>query len=174
MRKPRQRVKLNRNIKTILAETLYRQLIPSDIIVRENRSAITHYHSYGGLSPFFKGLTLGILYGTACQHGCPSTLWLPPRIHCPDCWGKMDWKTIDTSRATVYTYSTTNLPGAGFKASTPCPLISVEIPGVCTKFMSYLSQFGEGEPYINMPVHPVFRTHNPTYTILDISWIPRD
>jgi uncharacterized OB-fold protein len=84
----------------------------------------------------------------------------------------MSWKKVNTMGARVYTHSTINLPGAGFMMTTPCPLISIEIPGVCTKFMSYLSEFGKGEPYIRMPVKPVFRTENPTYTILDISWVP--
>ena len=83
-------------------------------------------------------------------------------------------EVMNVDKATVYTHSMTNLPGAGFMLSTPCPLISVEIPGVCTKFMSYLSEFGEGEPYIGMPVKPVFRTDRPTYTVLDVSWVPGD
>lgn len=172
MPKTRQRVTIDATITPILVESFFKQLVPSGIIVRENPRTITHYHSYGGLSPFFQGLTKGVLWGTICH--CMNTgIWLPPRVHCPDCWEYMQWKIIDTSHATVYTHSTTNLPGAGFKASTPCPLISVEIPGVCTKFMSYLSEFSDGEPYIGMPIKPVFRTEHPTYTILDISWIPK-
>ena len=175
MHNKRQRVAINRNIKTALVEVLFKQFVPPEIIVRENPRTITHHHSYGGLSPFFQGLTEEKLFGTVC-HACFSSqhdIWLPPRVDCPDCWGKMHWLAIDTSQATVYTHSITNLPGAGFKANTPCPLISVEIPGVCTKFMSYLSQFGKDEPYIGMPIRPVFRTKHPTYTILDISWIPK-
>ena len=86
----------------------------------------------------------------------------------------MAWVEANTAGARVYSHSTTNLPGAGFKGSVPCPLISVEIPGVCTKPMGYLAKFGKGEPYIGMPVKPVFRKKNPTYTILDLAWIPAD
>ena len=57
---------------------------------------------------------------------------------------------------------------APFKLSTPCPLISVEIEGVCTKLMSYLL---EGEPEIGMPVRAWFRTDSPTNTILDLAWV---
>ncbi|MDP3769553.1 MAG: hypothetical protein U1A23_03840 [Candidatus Sungbacteria bacterium] len=169
MRKKLQKVTLN-PAKTVLIDTLFKQFVPSDVIVRENPRTITHYHSYGGLSKFFDGLTNEILYGTLCLHDRATGIWLPPRVHCPDCWETMIWAPIDFYEACVYTHSTTNLPGAGFQASVPCPLISIEIPGVCTKFMSYLS---EGEPYIGMPIEPVFRTKKPTYTILDISWIPR-
>lgn len=170
----RRHVIISEEIKTQLIQSLFGRQISADIIVRENPRSITHYHSYGGVSPFFENLRMGMLVGTGCD-ACPKTgIWLPPRVHCPDCWTKMTWTQINTSEATVYTHSMTNLPGAGFMASTPCPLISVAIPGVCTKFMSYLSEFGEGEPYIGMPLRPIFRTENPTFTILDISWIPRD
>ncbi|OGZ06638.1 MAG: hypothetical protein A3C93_00085 [Candidatus Lloydbacteria bacterium RIFCSPHIGHO2_02_FULL_54_17] len=174
--KERQKVALLSRRKVVLAENLFREVVPSDVIVRENPRTVTHRHTYGGLSKFFLQLTARKLYGTKCRStSCAHTgIWLPPRVHCPDCWEKMCWVEIDTSGAKVYTHSMTNLPGAGFMLSTPCPLISVEIPGVCTKFMSYLSKFGEGEPYIGMPVKPVFRTRRPTYTILDVSWVPNE
>ena len=178
MSKPRQKAVLLSDIHTILVKNLFKQNIPDDVIVKENPRTIIHYHTYGGLSQFFRGLAGGRLMGTICiEDKCRATetgIWLPPRVHCPDCWEKMYWAEINTNEAAVYAHSTTNYPGAGFKASAPCPLISVKIPGVCTKFMSYLSEFGEGEPYIGMPVRPVFNTEKPTYTIIDISWIPRD
>jgi len=31
----------------------------------------------------------------------------------------------------------------------------------------------EGKPEIGMPVKAVFRTENPTHTILDICWVPK-
>ncbi len=159
-----------------LIEQLFKQEIPDDVWVRENPRGRVHYHSYGGNTPFFKGLTEGKLLGTKCgEEECKDTgIWLPPRVDCPDCWNKTRWVDIDISEAKVYTYSTTNYPGALFKLTTPCPLISLEIPGVCTKFMSYLSEFKEGEPYIGMRVKPVFKIKRPTYSILDISWVPVD
>lgn len=174
--KPRQKVVLLPGHRTVLVEKLFGQFVPHHVIVRENPRTIVHRHTYGGLSKFFLQLSAGVLYGTKCvSDQCKHTgIWLPPRAHCPDCWEEMQWMAIDTSGATVYTHSTTNLPGAGFMLSTPCPLISVAIPGVCTKFMSYLSKFGDGEPYIGLPVKPVFRTRKPTYTILDVSWVPKD
>jgi len=157
-----------------LATELFRQNIPKEYLVLINEKKITHYHSYGSLSPFFENLIKGKLMGTICVFCENAKAWLPPRTHCPDCWKQMEWVKINTAGAKVYTHSTTNYPGAGFKLSVPCPLISVDIPGVYTKFMSYLSKFGNGEPYIGMPIKPVFRKNNPTYTILDISWIPVD
>ncbi|OGZ05589.1 MAG: hypothetical protein A3C13_00165 [Candidatus Lloydbacteria bacterium RIFCSPHIGHO2_02_FULL_50_11] len=174
--KPRQQVKFLPGHKVVLVEKLFGQEVPHGIIVRENPSTVVHRHTYGGLSFFFQSLTEGKLYGKRCLSGsCMHTgIWLPPRVHCPDCWEEMVWTEIDSSAAKVYSHSMTNLPGAGFLLSTPCPLISLEIPSVGTRFMGYLSKFGDGEPYIGMPVRPVFRTRKPTYTILDISWVPRD
>jgi len=176
MTKTRQKVEMLPGHEAVLVEKLFGQEVPDRLIVRENPRTITHRHTYGGLSFFFDWLVSGKLIGTRCKSPCcqQTGIWLPPRVHCPDCWEKMEWVEIDTSEAKVYTHSTINLPGAGFMLTTPCPLISVEIPGVCTKFMSYLSEFAEGEPYIGMPVKPVFWTGDPTFSILDISWVPRD
>ena len=62
-------------------------------------------------------------------------------------------------------------PGSNFRLSTPCPLISVEIDGVCTKMMSYLKT---GAPKVGMPVKAVFNSKEPTFTILDLAWVPVD
>lgn len=159
----------------VLLTQILKQEVSRDVLVVENQKNITHMHSYGGLSLFFQALATGKLLGTRCFHcSSLSPIWLPPRVDCPDCWGKMAWWQVDTHGATVYSHSTTNYPGAGFKGTVPCPLISLQIPGVCTNMMSYLSEFGEGEPYIGMLVRPVFRTENPTRTILDLSWVPVD
>ena len=157
----------------VLFKEIFKSQIPAGAWVLKNPKNIVHMHSYGGLSRFFEALTGGKLLGTFCPN-CQSEIWLPPRIDCPDCWNKMEWREINTEGARVYSYSITNYPGAGFKGTTPCPLISLEIPRVCTNIMSYLSEFGDGEPYIGMPVRPVFRTEQPTRTILDLSWIPMD
>ncbi|OGG45379.1 hypothetical protein A2673_01145 [Candidatus Kaiserbacteria bacterium RIFCSPHIGHO2_01_FULL_50_13] len=176
MTNQRQEVKMLQGLETILLKENFGEAIPEEYIVRENPRTIVHRHTYGGLSRFFGGLAESVLWGTVClNQNCKwSDIWLPPRVHCPDCWEAMEWVPIDARGAKVYTHSTINLPGAGFMLTTPCPLISVEIRGVCTKFMSYLSKFGENEPYIGMPVKPVFQKDNPTYTILDISWVPKN
>ena len=172
--KIRQKVIIPPEEEGALVRELFKQKVPEGIWVLKNPKEIVHNHSYGGLTPFFEGLTQGRLMATFCPNCWNGDIWLPPRVDCPDCWEKMEWFEVDTEGATVYSHSTTNYPGAGFKGTVPCPLISVEIPGICTKLMSYLAEFGEGEPYIGMPVRPVFRTKRPTRTILDLSWVPID
>lgn len=146
------------------------KLDSSDPMVIQNPKAFVHHHSYGGLSPFFRGLAEGKLMGTRNpRHDAPETrIWLPPRVFDPDTWEKMEWVEAPVV-GKIFTHTTVIYPGASFRASVPCPLISVEIEGVCTKLMSYLSQ---GKPEIGMPIKAVFNTEKPTNTILDLSWVP--
>ncbi|KKL81272.1 hypothetical protein LCGC14_1996410 [marine sediment metagenome] len=146
------------------------ELFSESPLVIKNPKNYYHIHTYGGLSPFFKGLTEGKLLGTRCTNGqCEEDrIWLPPRVHCPDCFEPSEWVEAPTE-GKIYTHSTVLYPGSGFRLSSPCPLISIEIPGVCTKLLSYLK---EGEARIGLPVKAVFNTEDPTYTILDLAWVP--
>jgi len=139
-------------------------------LVIKNLKTWFHAHSYGGWSRFFTGLAKGRLLATRCTNSlcAEKRLWLPPRCECPDCWHPMEWKEAPTI-GEIYTHTTVEYPGELFRASTPCPLISVSIEGVCTKVMSYLK---EGKPRIGMPVRAVFNTSRPTNTILDLAWVP--
>jgi len=47
--------------------------------------------------------------------------------------------------------------------------INIEFEGVCTILMGYLL---DGEPAIGDRVAPIFATESPTYTILDLAWLP--
>jgi len=146
------------------------EVLNSSPLVIKNPKDYFHIHTYGGLSPFFDGLAGSKLLGTRCANGdCEEDrIWLPPRVHCPDCLEPAEW--VEAPRVgTIYTYSTVLYPGSNFRLSTPCPLISVEIEGVCTKLMSYLK---EGEPEIGLPIRAVFNTQDPTHTILDLAWVP--
>jgi len=146
------------------------EVLSSDPLVIKNQKDWFHFHTYGGWGRFFKGLLQGKLLATRCTNpACgEKRLWLPPRCDCPDCWGQMEWVEAPTV-GRIFTHSTVLYPGAPFRASTPCPLISVEIEGVCTKLMSYLK---EGEARIGMTVKAVFNTEQPTNTILDLAWVP--
>ncbi len=140
-------------------------------LVVENVKGYSHMHTYGGLTRFFEGLRTSRLLGTRCTNpACAEhRIWLPPRPHCPDCLRPMEW--VEAPQAgEIYTHTTVEYPGSGFRLSTPCPLISVSLDGVCTKMMSYLK---EGRPEIGMKVKAWFRTEAPTHTILDLAWVPR-
>jgi len=133
---------------------------------------LVHRHTYGKLSPFFKGLAEGRLLATRCTNPeCGEhRLWLPPRADCPDCNQPMTWEELPKPViGTVHTYARVEYAGTGIELATPYFQIDVEIPGVCTIFKGYL-QYGTAE--IGMKVQACFRTENPTNTILDIYWVP--
>ena len=155
---------------TIELDGTVAEVISSDPLVIKNQKNWYHIHTYGGWGKFFKGLQQGKLLATRCTNAeCQEKrLWVPPRCECPDCWHEMEWIEAPTS-GKIYTHSTVLYPGAPFRASIPCPLISIDLEGVCTKLMSYLK---EGEPEIGMPVRAVFNTKKPTNTILDLAWVP--
>lgn len=141
------------------------------LVVNFPRSLV-HRHTYGKLSPFFRGLKKGKLLATKCVNPeCDEKrLWLPPRADCPDCNQPMEWEEIPQPIiGTVHTYAKVVYAGAGIELQTPYYQIDVELPGVCTIFKGYLA-FGAAE--IGMKVKAVFNTTNPTNTILDMHWEP--
>lgn len=146
------------------------EVLNADPLVIKNQKDWYHVHAYGGWGPFFKGLLEEKILATRCTNpDCSEKrMWLPPRCECPDCWSEMEWIEAPTS-GTIYSHSTVLYPGAPFRASVPCPLISVDLEGVCTKLMSYLKA---GEPRIGLPIRAVFNTSEPTHTILDLAWVP--
>ncbi|MCA1989761.1 MAG: OB-fold domain-containing protein [Desulfarculus sp.] len=133
---------------------------------------VEHHHTYGLLTPFFKGLTEGNLMATKCVNpDCAEkgTVWLPPRADCPDCYQRMKWVKVKPE-GKIYTFTMVDYAGIGVEMKTPYWQIDVEIPGVDTIFKGYLAQ---GKPEIGLPVKAEFRTKNPTHTILDIWWVPK-
>ena len=146
------------------------EILNENPLVIKNKKFWHHIHTYGGWSKFFHGLREGRLLGTRCPNpDCgEKRIFLPPRADCPDCWARMEWVEAPTT-ATIYTYSEITYPGELFRAEAPVHLISVEIEGACTKLMSYM---WEGAPEFGLPVKAIFRTDNPTNTILDLAWVP--
>ena len=140
-----------------------------------NPRDLTHVHMYGGEAPFFEGLGQGKLLGTRCDsQNCDAngSIFIPFRIHCPDCLGKntiVDMTETAKKGATVHTFMITERTGAFNTLPKPIRFVNVEFEGVPTILMGYLSV---GEPEIGMKVVPIFNTTKPSYTILDLSWVP--
>jgi len=135
----------------------------------------THYHTYGLLTPYFKGLTKGKLLGTRCVNpGCPigkgdGQLWLPPRADCPDCHHEMIWQEIEIPEGTIYAYTYVERGGSGLEIECPYYQIDIKLEGVGTILKSYLL---DREPIeIGDRVRAVFRTgEDATHTCLDLAW----
>ncbi len=140
-----------------------------------NPRDMTYIHSYGGEAIFFESLGKGKLMATRCDNPtCESkgTIYMPFRIHCMDCLGKntvVDLTDVAKKTAKIHTFMVCNRAGAFTILDKPIKFINIEFEGVATILMSYLSI---GEPEIGMKVVPIFRTTNPTCTILDLSWGP--
>lgn len=104
----------------------------------------THYHTYGLLTPYFKGLTEGRLMATRCVNPkCPVSkgkgeLWLPPRADCPDCHQPMEWQEDKQLEGYIYTYTYVERGGTGLELETPYYQIDVRLPGVTTIVKSWL------------------------------------
>ena len=135
----------------------------------------THFHTYGLLTPYFKGLADGQLRGTKCVNArCPISkgngeLWLPPRADCPDCHQPMVWQPIGNPRGYIYAYTYVERGGTGLEIDCPYYQIDVKMDGVCTILKSYLV---DRTPIkIGDRVHARFRTGvEATHTCLDLYW----
>ena len=82
---------------------------------------------------------------------------------------EVDLTELARTGATVHTFMITERTGAFNTLELPIRFVNVEFEGVSTILMGYLSV---GEPKIGMQVVPIFQTKNPTYTIMDLSWVP--
>ncbi|HLA80194.1 MAG TPA: hypothetical protein VJP78_01000 [Thermoleophilia bacterium] len=136
---------------------------------------MTYVHTYGGEAIFFESLSQGKLLATKCEDpNCEAngSIWQPFRIYCPDCLSKctvIDMTELAEKTATIHTFMVCQRSGAFNVLDKPIRFINVEFENVPTILFSYLLV---GEPVIGMRVRPVFKVYNPTYTILDLSWVP--
>jgi uncharacterized OB-fold protein len=137
----------------------------------------THFHTYGFLTPYFKGLVEGRLLATRCvNERCPISrghgeLWLPPRADCPDCHQPMTWDEVVNPEGYIYTYTYVERGGTGLEIPCPYYQIDVKIPGVCTIVKSYLVG-ATGPIRIGDRVKAGFRTGElATNTCLDLYWV---
>lgn len=140
-----------------------------------NPRSLTYIHTYGGEAAFFEGVAEGKLLATRCDnkkcegHG---TIYQPFRIHCPDCLMKntvFDMTDLAKKSAIVHTFMRIERSGAFSLLDKPIKFINIEFEGVSTILMSYLAV---GEPEMGMKVQPIFKKEDPTYTILDLAWVP--
>ncbi len=135
----------------------------------------THFHSYGLLTPYFKGLGEGKLLATKCINpGCPigkgnGELWLPPRADCPDCHQEMIWQEVEDPEGYIYAYTYVERGGTGLEIECPYYQIDVKLEGVGTILKSYL--LDREQIKIGDRVRAVFRTgEEATNTCLDLAW----
>jgi uncharacterized OB-fold protein len=141
-----------------------------------NPRDMTYVHTYGGEAVFFESLSKGKLIASRCDNDdCASkgSVFMPFRIHCPDCLAKatqVDITDLAKRSGKIYSFMICERSGAFNTLPKPIKFINIEFEGVCTILMGYLSI---GTPVMGMKVVPIFKTEDPTYTILDLSWVPK-
>jgi len=140
-----------------------------------NPRNMTYIHTYGNEAVFFENLGKGRIIASKCANpDCEAygSVFMPFRIHCPDCLARnehVDITDIAKETSRVHTFMITERTGAFNTLPKPIKFINVEFDGVATILMGPMLY---GEPNIGMKVKPIFRTGDPTYTILDLGWVP--
>jgi uncharacterized OB-fold protein len=140
-----------------------------------NPRDMTYIHSYGGEAIFFESLGKGKLMATRCDNDkceAKGSIFEPFRIYCPDCLRKatvVDITEKAQKKAKIHSFIITHRSGAFNTLPLPIKFINVEFDEeVVTILMSLLVV---GEPEIGKRVVPIFRTKNPTYTIMDLMFV---
>ena len=97
-----------------------------------NPRDMTYIHTYGGEAPFFESLSRGILLATKCVNPkCPAngSIFMPFRIHCPDCLQRnvqIDITDIAKTTAMVHSFMITERTGAFNTLPKPIKFINIE------------------------------------------------
>jgi uncharacterized OB-fold protein len=140
-----------------------------------NPRDMTYIHSYGGEAMFFESLGKGKLMATRCDNDrceAKGSIFEPFRIYCPDCLRKatvVDITEKAQKKAKIHSFIITHRSGAFNTLPLPIKFINVEFDEeVVTILMSVLVV---GDPEIGKRVVPIFRTKDPTYTIMDLMFV---
>jgi uncharacterized OB-fold protein len=141
-----------------------------------NPRDMTYIHSYGGEAIFFDSLGKGKLMASRCDNDkcdAKGSIFEPFRIFCPDCLRRATPINITEKArksAKIHSFIVTHRSGAFNTLPKPIKFINVEFDEeVVTILMSILAV---GEPEIGKKIIPIFRTKSPTYTILDLRFVP--
>jgi len=139
-----------------------------DPLVIKHHYEIDYLHSYAQDSPFFAGLSKGILLGSKCRN-CDYR-YATPRKTCMYCGHETAWFQLpETGR--VHTWTTCYYAGEVFLKETPFNLVLVEFDGVDTLFLSRLVGVEAGEISIGMEIRPRF-LRNSRFKATDVYFVP--
>lgn len=139
-----------------------------DPIIIKDHYEIDYIHSYAQDSPFFAGLSRGVLLGSAC--GPCNYRYATPRRHCMYCGGGTEWFELPKV-GKIHTWTTCYFGGQAFLKETPYHLILVEFQGVDTLFLSRLVGVEKEEIRIGMDVEAQF-LRNSKFKVTDVYFVP--
>lgn len=113
---------------------------PKEFMVIDRASFAFYSHSYGLVSPFFRGLLEGKLLGTKCPK-C-GTVYCPPRAHCwnpackvADCFD--NWLELPLT-GIIHTFTVQCLAAAPFEHMLPFSMGWVQVDGADTTLATFL------------------------------------
>lgn len=159
----------------------------SEVVIVNRRVEISYKKSYGGMSPYIRGI-MGAgearLFYTVCGnsagHDEPKPrLFLVPRADCPECYEKTGWEQLpDGTRFYVNTLSTAvELAGISFMDQLPVTVawISAVLPDAGkTELDTLVAGMVRSEDYQRLKkgdeLRPVFR-FSPKASASDVMWI---
>jgi hypothetical protein len=128
---------------------------PKEFMVVDRASFALYSHSYGLVSPFFRGLLEGKIKGTKCPE-C-GTVYCPPRAHCwnPKCRVcDCEWINLPLT-GVVHTFTVQCLAAAPFAHMLPFSMGWVQIDGADTTLPTFL-HISPKELFIGMKVKMEF------------------
>lgn len=139
-----------------------------DPIIIKDHYEMDYIHSYAQDSPFFAGLSRGVLLGSECRPcGCR---YATPRRHCMYCGKETAWFELPMV-GRIHTWTTCYFGGEAFLKETPYNLILVEFEGVDTLFLSRLIGVERDEMRIGMEVEARF-LRNSRFRVTDVYFVP--
>ncbi len=139
-----------------------------DPIILKHSYEINYIHSYAQDSPFFAGLSRGVLLSTKCK-SCKYK-YATPRSHCMYCGSETAWFELpETSK--IHTWTTCYYGSEAFLKETPYNLVLVEFDGVDTLFLSRLIGMKEKEIKIGMNIKARF-IRNSKFKVTDVYFTP--
>lgn len=139
-----------------------------DPIIIKNHYEIDYIHSYAQDSPFFAGLSKGVILGSECKP-CKYR-YATPRSHCMYCGKKTEWFELPKV-GNIHTWTTCYFGSEAFLKETPYHLILVEFEGVDTLFLSRLIGLEKEEIKIGMAVKAQF-LRNSKFKTTDVYFVP--
>ena len=141
-----------------------------DPVMFKDHYEIDYIHSYAQDSPFFVGLSKGILLGSDCKQ-C-GYKYATPRAHCMYCGNETEWFELP-NEGRIHTWTTCFFGGQAFLKETPFHLIMVEFEGVNTLFMSRIVGANHEDLEIGMKVKPQF-LRNSKFKVTDVYFVQLD
>ena len=160
---------------------------PNQLVIVERSVQIQYKKSYGGMSPYFKGIMEGenaVLHYTYCAnengHDDPETIrYQVPRADCAECYEKTTWEILSgETRFFVETKSTAvNLAGISFMDDLPVTVawIKAVLPdGIALSTLSAgMVRIGDYDSLVKGDeLRPVFR-NEPRAAASDVMWVEK-